>query len=142
MTVRQWDTLQRVSELKIGYARVSTDAQDLTAQRDALQALDVAPERIYVDHGLTGTNRDRPRLRQALAAGRAGDTLVVTKLDRLTRSLPDARTIADELTAREIKLALGTCARSNRPGRPAAVQRARQGRRVRIRSHSRAPARA
>jgi DNA invertase Pin-like site-specific DNA recombinase len=49
--------------LKIGYARVSTDDQDLTAQRDALAALDVAPERIYVDHGLTGTNRDRPGLR-------------------------------------------------------------------------------
>jgi len=57
-----------VSKLKIGYARVSTDAQDLTAQRDALQALGVDPERIYVDHGLTGTHRDRPGLRQALAA--------------------------------------------------------------------------
>jgi len=53
-------------------------------------------------------NRDRPGLRQALAACRAGDTLVVTKLDRLARSLPDARGIADELTAREVKLALGT----------------------------------
>ena len=51
-----------MSELKIGYARVSTDAQDLTAQRDALQALGVEAERIYVDHGLTGTNRDRPGL--------------------------------------------------------------------------------
>ena len=66
-----------MSKLKIGYARVSTDAQDLTAQRDALQALGVDPERIYVDHGLTGTHRDRPGLRQALAACRAGDTLVV-----------------------------------------------------------------
>ncbi len=97
-----------MSKLKIGYARVSTDAQDLTAQRDALQALGVDPERIYVDHGLTGTHRDRPGLRQALAACRAGATLVVTKLDRLARSLPDARAIADELAAREVKLALGT----------------------------------
>jgi DNA invertase Pin-like site-specific DNA recombinase len=97
-----------VSELKIGYARVSTDAQDLTAQRDALQALGVEAQRIYVDHGLTGTHRDRPGLRQALAACRAGDTLVVTKLDRLARSLPDARAIADELAACEVKLALGT----------------------------------
>lgn len=97
-----------MSELTIGYARVSTDAQDLTAQRDALQALGVEPERIYVDHGLTGTHRDRPGLREALAACRPGDTLVVTKLDRLARSLPDARAIADELTSRQVKLALGT----------------------------------
>jgi DNA invertase Pin-like site-specific DNA recombinase len=92
-----------VSELLIGYARVSTDEQDLTAQRDALTALGVAPERIYVDHGLTGTNRDRPGLREALAACRAGDTLVVTKLDRLARSLPDARDIVDALTAGSVK---------------------------------------
>jgi DNA invertase Pin-like site-specific DNA recombinase len=96
-----------VSDLTIGYARVSTDAQDLTAQRDALQALGVATERIYVDHGLTGTTRARPGLREALAACRAGDTLVVTKLDRLARSLPDARDIADELTSRQVKLNLG-----------------------------------
>jgi Resolvase, N terminal domain len=51
--------------LKIGYARVSTDDQDLTAQRDALAALGVAPDRVYVDHGLTGTNRDRPGLRES-----------------------------------------------------------------------------
>ncbi len=96
-----------MTEFKIGYARVSTDAQDLTAQRDALAALGVTLDRIYVDHGLTGTNRERPGLRQALAACRAGDTLVVTKLDRLARSLPDARAIADELTARSVKLSLG-----------------------------------
>ncbi len=91
----------------IGYARVSTDGQDLTAQREALKALGVASERVYVDHGLTGTNRERPGLKQALAACRAGDSLVVTKLDRLARSLPDARNIADELTNREVKLNLG-----------------------------------
>jgi DNA invertase Pin-like site-specific DNA recombinase len=69
-----------VSGLLIGYVRVSTDEQDLTAQRDGLQALGVPPERIYVDHGLTGTQRDRPGLREALAACSAGDMLVVTKL--------------------------------------------------------------
>ena len=67
----------------------------------------VEPGRIYVDHGLTGTNRERPGLREALAACREGDTLVVTKLDRLARSLPDARAIADELTARQVRLSLG-----------------------------------
>jgi len=73
--------------LLIGYARVSTDEQDLTAQRDALTTLGVTTDRVYVDHGLTGTNRERPGLRQAMAACRHGDTLVVTKLDRLARSL-------------------------------------------------------
>src|ERR1035438_8783213 len=91
----------------IGYARCSTDAQDLTAQRDALTALGVKPDRIYVDHGLTGANRARPGLREALAACRAGDTLVVTKLDRLARSLPDARAIAENLTERKVRLSLG-----------------------------------
>jgi DNA invertase Pin-like site-specific DNA recombinase len=62
----------------IGYARCSTDNQDLTAQRDALTALGVKRDRIYIDHGLIGTTRDRPGLREALAACRAGDTLVTT----------------------------------------------------------------
>src|SRR5450755_2158532 len=92
--------------LLIGYARVSTDEQDVTAQRDALAALGVGSDRVYVDHGLTGTNRDRPGLRQAMAACRHGDTLVVTKLDRLARSLPDARDIVKELTEREVRLSL------------------------------------
>jgi len=93
--------------MQVGYARVSTDEQDLTAQREGLARLGVPPERIYVDHGLTGANRERPGLREALAACRAGDTLVVTKLDRLARSVPDARAIAQELEARRVKLNLG-----------------------------------
>jgi DNA invertase Pin-like site-specific DNA recombinase len=91
----------------IGYARCSTDAQDLTAQRQILLGLGVAPDRIYLDHGLTGTNRNRPGLNQALAAVRAGDTLVVPKLDRLARSVPDVRAIGDSLVARDVKLSLG-----------------------------------
>jgi len=93
-----------VLSVLIGYPRLSTDDQNLTVQRDALHALGVTVERIYVDHGLTGTNRARPGLREALAACRAGDALVVTKLDRLARSLPDARDIVEDLTARGVKL--------------------------------------
>ena len=92
----------------IGYARCSTDKQDLSAQQSALIELGVAADRIYTDHGLTGTNRSRPGLDQALAAVRLGDTLVVPKLDRLARSVPDARDIADSLIARGVTLALGT----------------------------------
>lgn len=91
----------------IGYARCSTDEQDLTAQRDRVAELGVAEDRIYLDHGLTGTTRARPGLDQALAAVREGDTLIVTKLDRLARSVPDARAIGDNLAACGIKLSLG-----------------------------------
>jgi len=77
-----------MTALLVGYARVSTDQQDLTSQRDGIAALGVAFNRIYVDHGLTGTNRERPGLREALAACREGDTLVVTKLERLTAVAP------------------------------------------------------
>jgi len=53
-----WAALQR--------GEFITDEQDLTAQRDGLARLGVEPERIYVDHGLTGTTRARPGLREAL----------------------------------------------------------------------------
>lgn len=91
----------------IGYARVSTIDQDLTVQREALCGLGVHAEDIFVDHGISGTNRSRPGLSQALAACRNGDTLVVTKLDRLARSLPDARDIALELERKGAALSLG-----------------------------------
>lgn len=97
-----------MAEIQIGYARCSTDRQDLTAQQEALVRFGVSPERIYLDKDLTGSNRQRPGLDQALAAVRSGDTLVVPKLDRLARSVPDAREIADALVARGVKLALGT----------------------------------
>src|SRR6476619_3694210 len=91
----------------VGDCRCSTDSQDLTEQRERLRELGVSEDRIYLDHGLTGTNRTRPGLDQALAALREGDTLVVPKLDRLARSVPDARDIGDGLASRGIKLSLG-----------------------------------
>jgi DNA invertase Pin-like site-specific DNA recombinase len=94
-----------MTEYLVGYARCSTDRQDLTAQRQRLSELGIPENRIYLDHGLTGTTRARPGLDQALAAVR--DTLVVPKLDRLARSVPDARAIGDDLAARGIKLSLG-----------------------------------
>jgi DNA invertase Pin-like site-specific DNA recombinase len=91
----------------VGYARVSTDKQDAQAQRDALLAAGVPADRIYVDAGLTGANRDRPALGKALAACDEGSTLFVTKLDRLARSITDARDIVDELTRRGVRLSIG-----------------------------------
>ena len=96
-----------MTHILIGYARCSTDKQDLAAQRDALMKLGVAPDRIYTDQGFSGTKRERPGLEQALAAARSGDTLVVSKLDRLARSVPDARAIGDNLASRNIKLQIG-----------------------------------
>ena len=90
----------------IGYARCSTVLQDLTSQTEILTGLGVAEDRIYLDKGLTGANRARPGLDQALAAVRSGDTLVVPKLDRLARSVPDARQIGDSLVARGVRLSL------------------------------------
>jgi len=49
-----------MNELLVGYARVSTEQQGLTAQRNGLHALSAGDDRIYVHHGLTDTNRDRP----------------------------------------------------------------------------------
>lgn len=99
-----------MAALLFGYARCSTDQQGLTAQRAGVTAPGIASPRIYDDHGLTGTNRERHGLREALAANREGDTRGVTKLDRLAGSLPDARAIADELTAgRSASAWVGQC---------------------------------
>src|SRR3954452_10540769 len=68
----------------IGYARVSTDDQNLDMQRDALEK--AGCEQIYTDR-VSGTKDNRPGLTVALSHLRAGDTLVVWRLDRLGRSL-------------------------------------------------------
>lgn len=70
--------------MNIGYARVSTDDQTLDLQLDALRA--VGCDRTFTDQ-LGGARPDRPGLAEALAYARAGDTLVVWRLDRLGRSL-------------------------------------------------------
>lgn len=66
----------------IGYARVSTQDQDLQLQLDALQG--AGCERIFTDKA-SGSQKDRPGLNDALAFARPGDALCVWKLDRLSR---------------------------------------------------------
>jgi DNA invertase Pin-like site-specific DNA recombinase len=100
------DSNHSASGTLVGYARCSTVAQDLVGQQQILLELGVAKQRIYLDYGLTGRMRTRPGLEKALVAVRAGDTLVVPKLDRLARSVPDARAIADELAGRDVRLQL------------------------------------
>ena len=70
----------------IGYARVSTDDQNLDLQKDALKK--IGCERIHEDY-LSGVKDQRPGLQTALDYARKGDTLVVWRLDRLSRSLKD-----------------------------------------------------
>jgi hypothetical protein len=81
-----------MSELLVGSARVSTEQQGLTAESNGLQVLGVGEDRVYVDHGLTGNNRDRSWLRLPSAGGRAGDALVVTKLDASPARCPTPTT--------------------------------------------------
>jgi DNA invertase Pin-like site-specific DNA recombinase len=70
----------------IGYARVSTRSQDTDRQVVDLLAASVRRDDLYIDHGVSGSLAHRPGLDQALAALEAGDTLVVTTLDRLGRN--------------------------------------------------------
>ncbi|MEU1529866.1 recombinase family protein [Streptomyces fagopyri] len=84
---------------RVGHARCGLDKQDLTAHHEILLSLDGSDGRIHLDHGLTGTERDRLGPAQALANVRAGDNLVVPKLGGLARSVRDAREIDDSLTA-------------------------------------------
>jgi len=84
----------------IGYARVSTDDQTLDLQRDALQG--AGCERIFEDTASGAA--ERPALRDALAQLRAGDTLVVWRLDRLGRSLKDLIARAETLRVQGVGL--------------------------------------
>lgn len=79
---------------RIGYARVSTDDQHLELQRDALTRAGCG---VIYEEAASGKSAARPELEQCLKALRAGDTLVVWRLDRLGRSLPDLVQIVGDL---------------------------------------------
>ncbi|MFV0645875.1 MAG: recombinase family protein [Sphingomonadaceae bacterium] len=79
----------------IGYARVSTDDQDLQLQRGELR--EARCERIF-EEKQSGARRDRPELARLMEHLRTGDVLVVTRLDRLARSTRDLLDIAQQLT--------------------------------------------
>src|SRR3982750_2847449 len=85
--------------MQIGYARVSTDEQNLNLQRDALKKADC--HRIFTDT-VSGTKAKRPGLEQALSHLRPGDTLVVWRLDRLGRSLRHLIDTVTDLQEEEI----------------------------------------
>ena len=84
---------------RIGYARVSTDDQHLDLQRDALQQAGCS---VIYEEAASGKSAARPELEQCRKALRAGDTLVVWRLDRLGRSLHDLVQIVAELEQRGV----------------------------------------
>jgi DNA invertase Pin-like site-specific DNA recombinase len=84
----------------VGYARVSTTGQSLDIQREQLEA--AGCERIFEEKKSGAKADNRAALKGALEFAREGDTLVVTRLDRLARSITDLRAIVDGLTAKGV----------------------------------------
>lgn len=85
----------------VGYARVSTREQNLDGQVDVLSL--AGCEKVFTDHA-SGVLARRPALEGALEYVQAGDTLVVTKLDRLGRSVRDLIRLAERLQATGVEL--------------------------------------
>ncbi|WP_082177327.1 recombinase family protein [Arthrobacter sp. RIT-PI-e] len=88
----------------IGYARVSTRAQDTDRQLQDLVGAGVRRDDFYVDQGVSGGLARRPEFDRALEALHEGDTLVVTTLDRLGRSTANMLSLADTLRAGNVNL--------------------------------------
>ena len=82
-----------------GYARVSTQGQDLTVQEKELRE---AGAQVIFAEKFTGTRRDRPELERLLATVGEGDRVVVAKLDRIARSVRDGIAVVDELLAKGV----------------------------------------
>ena len=86
----------------IGYARVSSTGQSLEVQTEKLIAAGVEPDHLFAEKRSGTTAKDRPELDAALRSVRKGDVLIVTKMDRLARSVSDLRTIVDKLDAKGV----------------------------------------
>ncbi|WP_340393005.1 recombinase family protein [Macrococcoides caseolyticum] len=85
--------------MKIGYARVSTGLQNLDLQQDSLQKYGC--EKIFTDK-VSGAKSNRPGLESAIEFARAGDVVVVWRLDRLGRNMEDLISIVNALNNRRI----------------------------------------
>ena len=89
--------------MDLSYCRVSTTAQDLTRQIDAMRAAGVAEEHIYVDKR-TGATMDRDGLAALLGFARPGDRINLLTLDRLGRNMRETLNLVHDLTQRGIFL--------------------------------------
>lgn len=83
---------------RVGYARVSSEAQNLDRQLDG-----AAVDRLFADK-VSGKDTQRPKLEEMLDYIRDGDTLVVHSMDRLARNLDDLRQLVRDLTARGVRV--------------------------------------
>jgi DNA invertase Pin-like site-specific DNA recombinase len=92
-----------MSSQRIGYGRVSTTDQSLDSQLDALTAAGV--DRVFIEK-YTGTKSSRPELDKVREQLRAGDSLVITRMDRLGRSAKDLLNIVGELQDRGVALTI------------------------------------
>jgi DNA invertase Pin-like site-specific DNA recombinase len=88
----------------IGYARVSTRPQSTDRQEVDLLAAGVRRDDLYLDRGVSGARASRPSFDKALDALHAGDTLVITTLDRLGRSTQNMLALSEELKVRGVGL--------------------------------------
>ena len=84
-----------------GYARVSTQAQDLESQ---LQALRAEGAEVIYEEKFTGTQTERPELNALMGKLAAGDKLIMTKLDRLARNTKEGIEIIEQLFARNVRV--------------------------------------
>ena len=85
----------------IGYARVSTQEQDLNLQLDALEKAGCSKDKIFVDK-ISGSKAERPGLEKCLAVIQPGDTLLVWRLDRLGRSMVHLISLIEDLRSKKI----------------------------------------
>jgi DNA invertase Pin-like site-specific DNA recombinase len=89
---------------RIGYARVSTRDQHPESQREKLIAAGCDPELLFTDHGASGAKASRPEWDKCLSQLRRGDVLVVTKLDRMGRSVRNLVEVVNDLGERGVDL--------------------------------------
>lgn len=88
--------------MKIGYARVSTVGQDYETQKELLEI--EGCERLFVEKVTATSTKHRVELKNALEFAREGDTLVVTKIDRLARSITDLNKIIKGLEEKGVNV--------------------------------------
>lgn len=93
---------------RIGYGRVSTADQHSRGQLDALVEADVDKDMVFIDEGVSGVKASRPQLDLCLATLRRGDTLVITRLDRLGRSVSNLVALVKDLGEKGVDLVVTT----------------------------------